>query len=92
MKTIDALTLSRSTAETFINLFAESDVVAIKFFGHIVGYIHKDSASEPDVEISLPALCRKSKRLLQAELQSVKQMKIVSGQHDKKTVGYLVAA
>ena len=92
MNTIDALTLSKATAETFSNFFETSDKLAIKFFGNVVGYISKESDSDCYIEISLPELCRKSKRQLQAELMHVKKIKVVSGQHNKKVVGYLTAA
>lgn len=94
MKTIDSLALSRATAKTFVNIFNESDTVAIKFFGNIIGYIKKSLDSEPEAEIILHVLCRKSKVQLKADLESVKEMKIVStlGPYKKEVVGYLVAA
>ena len=97
MKTIDSLTLSKSTIETFENLFDDCNKVAITFFGRNVAFVKKSGDKKIEQEITLPALCRRSKRQLQTDLSNGKVIKVMSGQHKtgknkKRIVGYLVAA
>jgi hypothetical protein len=92
MKQINALDLHKTTAEEFKTMLEQHDRLSIVFFGQTIGHIEKPSGKSPALEISLPELCRKSKRLLQYELAALGSMKVVSGQHNKEIVAHLIQA
>jgi len=92
MNTINALQLSKATAEDFSNWLDDSEEIGIAFFGNVIALVSRELEHEPETEISLPALCRKSKQQLKQDLKRVKQMKVVSGQHNKKVVAYITKA
>ena len=91
MKTINALDLHKITGDEFIDLVKEHGKIAVVFFDTVIGYIKEPKGKEPKDEITLSAMCRKSKRLLQYELKSVESLKIVH-KEKREVIAYFIAA
>lgn len=91
MKQINALDLHGMTADKFKELLDEHQEIEMLFFNTKIGVIEKPGDCQPVGSISLPELCRKSKRLLQYELRSLKgdRMQVLSGQHNKEVVAHI---
>lgn len=100
MKNITALELSHYNLDIFESIISTHDQLSIEYWGQTMGIIYREDPDETFVsEITLPKLCRGSKTKLKNSLKYYKGrvtegkkpvIKIISGQHDKKIVGYLV--